>query len=93
MPPLILLGAASFDNPVILGMSTNPYPDHIGAVLDSHGSIMQSNSRRPQRADFLEMEGRMVRVIANAFITAVGQTPDFFRQPVVTHDQKRGEAR
>jgi hypothetical protein len=51
-----ILGSVSFDNPVILGMSTDPYPDHVGAVLDSQGSIMQSNSRRPQCADFLEME-------------------------------------
>jgi hypothetical protein len=77
------LGSAALDDAVVFGVGADPDPDHIGAVLDRDGSIVQADSGRPLGADLLEVEGPMVLVIAKRFMTTIGQTPDLFRQPVV----------
>jgi hypothetical protein len=41
---------------VILSVRANPEPDKAIGGLDGNCTVMQTNARRPESADFLEME-------------------------------------
>ena len=55
---LALLAASSNDS-VILAVMTNPKPNHVRAILDSDGTIVNTDTNRPHLANLLEMEGWM----------------------------------
>src|SRR5437868_11285762 len=51
--------AASSNDSVILAVMTNPKPNHVRAILDSDGTIVNTDTNRPHLANLLEMEGWM----------------------------------
>jgi hypothetical protein len=44
-------------------MRTDPNPDVVLSVLDSHGAKIKTYSRRPLFTDFLEMKRRMPGIL------------------------------
>jgi hypothetical protein len=43
-------------------VGANPKPEQAVRSLYSERSVMQTNSRRPETTDLLEVEGRMLRI-------------------------------
>jgi len=43
-------------------MRTNPHPDEVLSVFDGKGSVSKTNSSRPELANFLEVQRRVLRI-------------------------------
>jgi hypothetical protein len=62
------------EQPVVVGMSTDPEPDHIAIVFYGHGTVMDTDMDRPETSHLLEMQRGMTGILAQQGITAVSQT-------------------
>ena len=68
------------DQLVVVGVCADPKPEHTALNILAKHSVLVSHSRRPQRTDFLEVEGRVVRIVLEERVILVGGSPDFCRQ-------------
>ena len=60
---LNLLIRALSDKVVIFGMSTYPKPNDILICFNPKGSVFPADTHRMEPANFLEVQGRMLRVV------------------------------
>ncbi len=56
------------DELVVIGVRANPEPDEVLARLDCESTMVQPDPRRPEAADFLEMQGGVPRVPLEVFL-------------------------
>lgn len=49
----------SLNDPVVLVVIPNPYPDEVGIIVNGQHTVVHADSGRPIVTDFLEMEGRV----------------------------------
>lgn len=52
----MLLCRLSLHQPVVVGVLPDPEPNEVLTALNREGSVREANPRRPESADFFEME-------------------------------------
>lgn len=70
-------------------MNANPEPDDSIRCLNFNRSVMEPDAGRPESADFLEMQRRMLRICLQEFKSSVGLFTDGSREGVVVRPKIR----
>ncbi len=68
---------------IILCVSPDPEPDDAISCINSHCSILESDSRRPETSHLLKMQRWVLRIGFQQFECTVGLFTDGSRQGVV----------
>jgi hypothetical protein len=58
-----LFGRVLPDHALVLIVRPNPHPDKAISILDGKCPVRETNTSRPEFADFLEAQRRMVRIV------------------------------
>ncbi len=74
---------------VVLVVIADPEPDEIVALLNSQNSVAPTNPRRPEFADLLEVERRMLAVSLEKLEVLVGECLDGFRKGFIEPPEPR----
>lgn len=86
------LAARPCHQPVVLGVGSDPEPDHFIPVPFSQGAPVQADADRVIESggvDLLEMQGRMARVAAPQLVGFAGVAPHGFGQGTVEGPEAR----
>jgi AAA15 family ATPase/GTPase len=66
----------SFDKSIVLGVTSDPKPEHTVRNVNSKRPIMQSDASGPESIKLLKMEGGMFRICLQESKCAVGAIPN-----------------
>lgn len=65
-------------------MSADPEPDDVITGFNTERSVFSSNADGRESTDFLEMQGRMLRIFLQQFEAVISQFADRLRQVIIT---------
>ena len=68
---------------VIVGMCSDPEPQHIALVFHGHGPVVEADTDGPEASDLLETQQWMPWVLAQQGIAPVGKTLDVCGQGTI----------
>lgn len=77
---------------VIVGMRSDPEPQHIALVFHGHCPVVEANTDGPEATDLLEVERWMTWVLAQQGIAPVGETLDVCGQMTIVDPETWGRS-
>jgi len=79
------------DQLVVLCVRPDPEPHDAVGRFHAHGAVTDSNARRVEPADFLQVKRGMSRIAFELLETAIGETLYWYRQrPIALPELRRG---
>ena len=66
--------------PIVVAMAANPEPDEPVCRFDCESAVVSSDPSRPEPADLLEVKCGMPRVLLQARVGVIGESPNLGRQ-------------
>ena len=71
-------------------MSADPYPDEVIAVFNGNGSMRETDSYRPELAEFLEAELRVTRILLEPLEVPSSSPLNMLRETVKMRPESGG---
>lgn len=79
--------ALSAEQPVVVGVSSNPEPHEVVASFDGECAIVTSGANRPEPANLLQLERRMAKVLVEVCVRLVRKLLDILWQRLVARPE------
>jgi len=77
---------------VIVGMHSDPEPQHIALVFHGHCPVVDTDTDGPEASDLLEVQRWMMWILAQQGIAPVGETLDVCWQVMIVEPETWGRA-